>query len=885
MIKKTKINLLILSTFSSILSSFIFFKNISNSSSDQITNFYKQKQDQIAEIKISNKQDLEYYSLRDEYILFNQYQVNTGLCWDFASIKSLETALMLANNEMYDFSEASISVLNEHWVADGGFFRTFDNLLNRNGIAFESDFRFGDLYYFPNTGTYYNKLLDLYKSKYITNLSNKLEAYSFYRYSILDNLKQIKEHISKHSALFVGIDHWQVVKNKVNKQETFQITSGSMGAHAVSIIGWDDNYINNDNSKGAFIVLNSDGFYDNNDGVNYLPYNSSTIYLDLQGYKFIGDKLISSKGINSSIKNKYFNYYNTKLEKKYTETKPLNQNIFSWDDQVEIQYQLNDQIADFKRIQTSIFYDKLDVSDKFEVKKVDNKILIKAKQRIRPGSYTINFNYKYVLKSDPNYTKIDSDTRQIYVLDGAEGAKANSYWYFSNIANRVPHIVFHSSNSYTLNNKIPVILNDRKISEAYYSFIPSYLNYTNNAEYRVSEKPISSFKTADAFNLNLFEIDKQNIQTIKHNNQEYQVYKDYQINVDKYVNNNKVNTNKYQVYQINDSKNFIIAHVFYDLKDAVLENEINEIPFQTNKSIFNNSYKRYLDEPYKKNAKFIKYQYVDQNGNYKDLPKENNKYYLSYDILKELQTPKHLLNYIGHEQYDHSYNTPIIIKPVFLEEKVEDLKIEIVGKKDEFLATTKLDPNEFELKITTDNKKEIYITPSKITYQNQDDCLRSNHNHLFLEFIHNNKTYEHKLDIKKVKKMVYDDLTLTNTNLEFNNKYQHPSFIDNLDTSILKATYTDQKDVGEYEIKLEIINPDYIFKNNQNSITHKWSILKSEIKEPNFKNNTDIKTINSLNKFTKSNKTIIYSTTIPIVSILVLLLIGLLIKSKKFYKK
>lgn len=148
MIKKRKINLLILSTFSSILSSFIFFKNISNSSSDQITNFYKQKQDQIAEIKISNKQDLEYYSLRDEYILFNQYQVNTGLCWDFASIKSLETALMLANNEMYDFSEASISVLNEHWVADGGFFRTFDNLLNRNGIAFESDFRFGDLYYF-----------------------------------------------------------------------------------------------------------------------------------------------------------------------------------------------------------------------------------------------------------------------------------------------------------------------------------------------------------------------------------------------------------------------------------------------------------------------------------------------------------------------------------------------------------------------------------------------------------------------------------------------------------------------------------------------------------------------------------------------------------------
>nr|VZR99831.1 hypothetical protein MF5582_00286 [Mycoplasma feriruminatoris] len=888
--KRTKKNLLILSTFSSILSSILFFKYVNNNSNlDETRLFLKQENDQIKEI--TNKENKSYYSLRDEYILFNQYQLNTGLCWDFASIKSLETALMLANKEMYDFSEASISVLNEHRVGDGGFFRTFDRLLNDRGISFESDFRFGDFYYFPNTGIYYDKLLDLYKDKYIANLANKVQTISFYRYDVTNNIKQIKEHVANHSSLFVGIDHWKAVKRKVNKQETFQITSGDMGAHAVSIIGWDDNYINDDNSKGAFIVLNSDGFYDNNDGVNYLPYNTSTIYLDLQGYKFIDQKLITSKSINSTVKNKYFNYYDTTLEKKHIDTKPLNQNIFNWNDNVEMHYELDDQIADFKRIQTSVFYDKVDVIDKFDIKNKNNKVILKAKNNLKPGSYTVKLDYKYKLKA-PNETKKDIDTRQIYVLDGAEALLSNSFWNESSVEDKTPHVIFHSSNSYTLNNKIPVILNNKKISEANYSFIPSYLNYTNNAEYRYKDKPISSFRSAEAFNLNLLEIDKQNVEKIKVNGQEHEIYKDYQIDVDKYVNDKKVNTNKYQVYQLNEDKKYVIAHLFYDLKGAVLENEINEIPFEINQSSFSKSYKRYLDEPVKKNAKFVKYQYLDQNGNYKDLPKENNKHYLSYDIIKELHTPYHMLNYIAYEQYDRSYNTPIIIKPVFLDEKSENLKVQVVDTKDKFIATTRLNPSDFELKITTENNNEIYVTPTKVTYQNKDEHLRTNHDHLTLEFNHNNQTYSHKLDIKKVEKMVYDNLHLNNTNLEFNNKYQHPSFIDNIDSSILKATYSDQKDIGEYEVKLEIINPDYVFKNNQNSMTYKWSILKSEIKDninPSLNDNiiNILNSNNNSNKITKDNKTnkiIIYSTTIPIAGVLILITASVLIK-KKVYKK
>ncbi|WP_434329356.1 hypothetical protein V2P39_02970 [Mycoplasma capricolum subsp. capricolum] len=47
------------------------------------------------------------------------------MCWDFASIKALETALMINNNEMYDLSEASIAAQLENRVANGANFFWF----------------------------------------------------------------------------------------------------------------------------------------------------------------------------------------------------------------------------------------------------------------------------------------------------------------------------------------------------------------------------------------------------------------------------------------------------------------------------------------------------------------------------------------------------------------------------------------------------------------------------------------------------------------------------------------------------------------------------------------------------------------------------------------
>ncbi|WP_434329354.1 hypothetical protein V2P39_02960 [Mycoplasma capricolum subsp. capricolum] len=57
----------------------------------------------------------------------------------------------------------------------------------------------------------------------------------------------------------VGIEYWNIKSNDSNNKKTSEIVSGyGANGHAVSIIGWDDNYKCIVGSVGAFIVLNSD---------------------------------------------------------------------------------------------------------------------------------------------------------------------------------------------------------------------------------------------------------------------------------------------------------------------------------------------------------------------------------------------------------------------------------------------------------------------------------------------------------------------------------------------------------------------------------------------------------------------------------------------------
>ncbi|SYV96396.1 Uncharacterised protein, partial [Mycoplasma putrefaciens] len=110
-------------------------------------------------------------------------------------------------------------------------------------------------------------------------------------------------------------------------------------------------------------------------------------------------------------------------------------------------------------------------------------------------------------------------------------------------------------------------------SDDKYSLKQTYINKNNKIVYKVGKTQIS----------NLYQEGKDNTFkdiTLNKLNDHKNKY-DYQITVDKYVNDQKVGDQKYQIYKLDDKKNYVIAKLYYDLRDgAKLENLINEIPFE-----------------------------------------------------------------------------------------------------------------------------------------------------------------------------------------------------------------------------------------------------------------------------------------------------------------
>ncbi|WP_238562525.1 C1 family peptidase [Mycoplasmopsis bovis] len=775
-------------------------------------------------VSLSNdKSKQRYYTLRDDYILFNQYQANTGLCWDFSITKSLETALMLANKEMYDFSEASISALHAGHIADGGNFTIYNKLLNKHGIAFESDFRFGDLYHFPNAGAYYHKLLELYKPKYITNLADKLETVEFDKTKIGENLNAIKHHIVNHSSLVTNVEHWTTTKRKINSRDIHEIVhyGGAPNLHSVAIIGWDDDYVSISGKKGAFIVLNSDWPYFNNDGTNYLPYDSLEIVSSLYGFKYKAPKYISSRS-NTSIKNKYSGFYDSKRDHKYNyAASPLNQNVFNWNDEIKIEYQFNEFYGKINSFNARIYQDGFEITNKFKIEKNHNTLIVISNDRtLNPGSYTVKLDYSFI---DKNKTKNEQEVRQIYVLDGSEGLMSHSYWQYNENA-PYNHFIFHSANGYNLNKKTPVILSSEKNDN--YSLMLNYLNQDNKVEYKVNNESISANRSW------VFDLRLNKLNTKHSNNDEYFA------DIDTYVNGQKTKTTKYKIYRLNTNRNYIIAKFYYDLNGSYIDNIVSEVPFDFNKS----DQKFFINDANKSGSKFKRYEYVTKDGQYKELPKDisSGKYYVSSEIIKSLKQSTNDLNVVYSRGLDQYYNTPVIIKPIFENENAK-IDVDVLRGKTEFSATTKVNTTDFQLRIS-DNANSNIVIPNRIVYSNDENIIKSTDKFIELEFDYKNQIYRKKIDIKVNKKVIYDDLKLVKSTFKYNGQGQQPQFNHELDHSLVNVSGNYNTQIGTYTVKLQINNSEYTFPGNKDELEFNWSIIDPSSYNEEYNNNINANT-------------------------------------------
>lgn len=217
--------------------------------------------------------------IADNVLIRDQQQTNA--CWTFAALSSLETNLALTGNDtskVYDFSERHMEYATSRFflngtvnskglnrnVGDGGNWDMASAYLtNGQGAIDETSMPFEN-----NEDT-----IDISEIQNKTVTSEIYDTVSFASYNSTDDIteikQQMKEHIKSYGSICASIYGASLFSDYYNN-ETGAIYCDDADKcktnHAVSIIGWDDNYaVENFNeghrptSKGAWIIRNSWG--------------------------------------------------------------------------------------------------------------------------------------------------------------------------------------------------------------------------------------------------------------------------------------------------------------------------------------------------------------------------------------------------------------------------------------------------------------------------------------------------------------------------------------------------------------------------------------------------------------------------------------------------
>ena len=234
------------------------------------------------------------FNLKDKIKLRVEDQESYGLCWDFASMKSLETNMQLHGLGEQDFSESHVDYITSNLmygyrpIHDGGNFEVFTEYSDLSGFVKEEDVKYGE-----HTEDEYSKYTDLETVAHITKTvefptvrkeNNKAEEMSDKELEEFRNT--VKQHIMENGSLYA------VIATEGIDDKTVYCSDDCFPDHAISVVGWDDNY-SKDNFKsptgkkpehdGAYIILNSWGTDSGDKGYYYVSYDDSYIEFSMEG--------------------------------------------------------------------------------------------------------------------------------------------------------------------------------------------------------------------------------------------------------------------------------------------------------------------------------------------------------------------------------------------------------------------------------------------------------------------------------------------------------------------------------------------------------------------------------------------------------------------------
>ena len=366
------------------------------------------------------------YCMRDEYIIYAQNQDKHGYCWNFASTMAAATTIMKATGEYYDFSELWTGVSS--YVATGQYSKmgaggtiTYHyNAMKKSGLMLEADLPYQYSYNVSNENVtdYYN-FYERYASDDLANCLVKDSSTSFSR----SKVEEIKRHIYENGSIYMAFSFRTGFLESGGAYCLTPNQTNTNSSHAVSVIGWDDNfekefYLNGETTptvfKGAWIILNSYTEKSGNDGISLIFYDDKNIS-SIQGYRYepdtsgdlyFYDKIEEGYAYPTSLVGKYYGDFTAEMG--VTKQK----NIFYNDVNLTYSYIASSNTG----VQSiDIYLGDQNVTDLFDIR-IDNA----AKKFCISKSNAVYGQYK-VLVTYGNGEKTDTYLNNFFVTHGLTG--------------------------------------------------------------------------------------------------------------------------------------------------------------------------------------------------------------------------------------------------------------------------------------------------------------------------------------------------------------------------------------------------------------------------------------------------------------------------------
>lgn len=271
------------------------------------------------------------YILTDDINVEIRNQQNTNECWAFTTANVLQTNLAKTQNKNILLSPRHMDYTTSRLFLDGtnlkgynrpvgygNFLLAFGYITSGKGPIYESDMPFEDNENLINLNTIdkdpvlkledYKEFPTIYKDyDNFGNITYTDGTNNTYTTTQVNSVRTaIKSHIKEYGAVTAYTCLGKNLRSHINLDKVangssqvisyFNNNTSDIYDHAISIIGWDDNFSKenfNDNCKpkndGAYIVLNSSGSTDNTLSIMYVSYEDAWIEINCYGAVKIDD--------------------------------------------------------------------------------------------------------------------------------------------------------------------------------------------------------------------------------------------------------------------------------------------------------------------------------------------------------------------------------------------------------------------------------------------------------------------------------------------------------------------------------------------------------------------------------------------------------------------